>query len=100
MTRKINFVLCLLIGAIGALSGAVIFRAKDYRELLTVKEGNFTDIKEEKTHGNCPRDFYIEKNFIACANLESDSVVMLDKDFEVLSKTEVKSPISVILKGE
>jgi len=47
-------VLCLLIGVIGSLSGAVIFRAKDYRELLTVKEGDFTEDVQEISYEKIP----------------------------------------------
>ncbi len=38
---------CVLIGVVGSLSGAVIFRANDYKNLLSVQEGNFAqDVKE------------------------------------------------------
>ena len=53
-TVLVIIVLCVLVGLIGALSGAVIFRAKDYRELLTVKEGNFTEDVQEISYEKIP----------------------------------------------
>ena len=45
---------CVLIGLIGMLSGAVIFRAKDYRELITVKDGDFTEDVQEISYDKIP----------------------------------------------
>ncbi|MBR5783420.1 MAG: CvpA family protein [Clostridia bacterium] len=45
---------CALVGIIGSLSGAVIFRAKDYRELLEVKEGDFVKDVEEISYDQIP----------------------------------------------
>lgn len=45
---------CILFGLIGSLVGAVIFRAADYRELLDVKEGNFTQDVEQISYDKIP----------------------------------------------
>lgn len=45
---------CLLIFVIGQLAGAVIFRAADYRTLLDVKEGDFTEDVEEISYDQIP----------------------------------------------
>ncbi len=45
---------CAVIYAVGALSGAVIFRAADYRQLLEVKEGSFTEDVEEISYDQIP----------------------------------------------
>ncbi len=45
---------CLLLYIGGTVSGAVIFRAKDYRELLTVEEGDFTEDVEEISYDQIP----------------------------------------------
>ncbi len=46
--------LCVLVGLIGSLVGAVIFRAADYRNLLTVKEGSFTEDVTEISYDKIP----------------------------------------------
>ena len=45
---------CVLIFLIGELCGAVVFRAADYRSLLDVNEGNFTEDVEEITYDQIP----------------------------------------------
>lgn len=45
---------CILFGLIGSLVGAVIFRAADYRELLDVKEGNFTQDVQQISYDKIP----------------------------------------------
>ncbi len=45
---------CVLIGVIGSLSGAVIFRANDYKNLLAVEEGNFTEDVKEISYDKIP----------------------------------------------
>lgn len=54
---KVCVVIALLCGVlfvVGNLSGAVIFRASDYRDLLTVKEGSFTEDVEEISYDQIP----------------------------------------------
>ncbi|MBQ6947586.1 MAG: CvpA family protein, partial [Clostridia bacterium] len=46
--------LCALIFLIGSLSGAVFLRAADYRQLIDVKEGNFTEDVEEISYDQIP----------------------------------------------
>lgn len=45
---------CGILFVVGNLSGAVIFRASDYRDLLTVKEGGFTEDVEEISYDQIP----------------------------------------------
>lgn len=54
---KVCVVIALLCGVlfvVGNLCGAVIFRASDYRDLLTVKEGSFTEDVEEISYDQIP----------------------------------------------
>ncbi len=46
--------ICLLIFLIGQLVGAVFFRAADYRTLLDVKEGDFTEDVQEISYDQIP----------------------------------------------
>ena len=57
-------VLVLVVG-IGYLAGASIFRAKDYAELITVKEGNFAEEIEEIDFSAVPRLDKDSSNMIA-----------------------------------
>ncbi len=45
---------CVLIGVVGSLSGAVIFRANDYKNLLLVQEGNFAEDVKEISYDKIP----------------------------------------------
>ena len=45
---------CVLIGIVGAISGWQLLRAKDYRQLLEVKEGDFTQDVEEISYDQIP----------------------------------------------
>ena len=45
---------CVLIGIVGSLSGAVIFRAGDYKSLLAVQEGNFAEDVKEISYDKIP----------------------------------------------
>lgn len=46
--------LCAVVLLLGSLLGAVIFRAGDYRQLIDVKEGNFTEDVEEISYDQIP----------------------------------------------
>ncbi len=65
---KIPIVLILVlvaVVAVGSLIGAEIFRAKDYAELITVKEGNFAEEIDEVDFQSVPRLDKDSSNMIA-----------------------------------
>lgn len=65
---KIPIVLILVLAAfvgIGYLTGVEFFRAKDYAELIDVKEGNFADEIAEVDFGSVPRLDKDSSNMIA-----------------------------------
>ena len=65
---KIPIVLVLVLAAfvgIGYLTGVEFFRAKDYAELIDVKEGNFADEIAEVDFGSVPRLDKDSSNMIA-----------------------------------
>ena len=57
-------VLALVVG-VGYLTGAAIFRAKDYAEIITVKEGDFTEDVAEIDFSSVPRLDKDSSNMIA-----------------------------------
>ena len=57
-------VIALVVG-IGYLTGAAIFRAKDYAEIITVKEGDFTEDVAEIDFSSVPRLDKDSSNMIA-----------------------------------
>lgn len=57
-------VLAIIVG-IGYLTGAALFRAKDYSEIITVKEGDFTEDIAEIDFGSVPRLDKDSSNMIA-----------------------------------
>lgn len=46
--------LCALTGIVGSISGAIIFRANDYKDLLVVEEGDFTEDVKEISYDKIP----------------------------------------------
>ena len=50
---------CILVGVVGSLSGAVIFNAAKYRQLLTVEEGDFTEDVKEISYSQIPTLDYV-----------------------------------------
>ena len=48
-------VLCILFGLVGSICGARLFNAKQYRELLSVKDGDFTTDVSAITYDHIPR---------------------------------------------
>ena len=72
-------------------------RGLDTISVLKNQNGKLVYKDTYSCNGNFPRDFDIVGNYIICTNEKSDSITVLDKNFNVVYiESNVKSPICVI----